>query len=406
MKDARSTELIRRMDAANARACDAQRELLSLIAEADACEAWREDGANDLAQWLWMRYGISEWKAHRWTQAAHALESLPLISRAFSSGALGIDKVVELTRFATPATEAELVSWARSVSAGRIRRRAEVLARRARQEAEEIERDRHLQYWYFDEGRRFGLEAELPAASGAVVAAALERLAEDIAVMPGEHPRWDRDARRADALVAMASARVGQDPDPDRATVVVHAPVEALVAEDGGCEIEGGGVIHSETARRLACEARVQVVVEDVKGEVTRLGRVRRDPPAWMVRQLRYRDGGCTFPGCGSRRFARAHHIEWWAGGGRTNLANLTLVCSFHHKLVHEYGWRITRTRSGVLRWFRPDGTRYRAGPGPPSAEAADELDPQDTLPLVAFRRRVPASAPKAAIRAGPAGAA
>jgi hypothetical protein len=44
-----------------------------------------------------MRYGISWWKATRWIASAHALEGLPLLSEAFASGELGIDKVVELT---------------------------------------------------------------------------------------------------------------------------------------------------------------------------------------------------------------------------------------------------------------------------------------------------------------------
>src|SRR6266508_2356946 len=66
-----------------------------------------------MAHWLGMRYGISDWKAHRWIAAAHALEDLPLMSEAFCPGELGIDKVVALTRFATPKTEARLIPWAR-----------------------------------------------------------------------------------------------------------------------------------------------------------------------------------------------------------------------------------------------------------------------------------------------------
>jgi hypothetical protein len=71
-----------------------------------------------------------------------------------------------------------------------------------------------------------------------------------------------------------------------------------------------------------------------------------------MLRQVRYRDQGCTFPSCGTHRFAEAHHIVWWRNGGRTTLDNLTLICSFHHKQVHEYGWRIERGDDGALHWF------------------------------------------------------
>jgi hypothetical protein len=55
-----------------------------------------------MAHWLWMRFGVSDWKARRWMDATRTLESLPLLSQAFASGEIGIDKVVELTRFATP----------------------------------------------------------------------------------------------------------------------------------------------------------------------------------------------------------------------------------------------------------------------------------------------------------------
>jgi hypothetical protein len=125
-------------------------------------------------------------------------------------------------------------------------------------------------------------------------------------------------------------------------------------------------VLHPLVAERLLCSARVQVVVEDATGQPLRLGRMRREPPEWMLRQLKYRDRECVFPGCAHRRFVHAHHILWWEQGGTTDLDNLVLVCTFHHKLVHEYGWRLTRGLDGEVRWFHPEGTRYLAGPAPP----------------------------------------
>jgi len=92
-----------------------------------------------------------------------------------------------------------------------------------------------------------------------VVARALERLAERVPAMPGEEDPYFAHARRADALVALASARLAQDPDPDRATVVVHASLDALASEDRGCEVEGGGVIHPETARPSQAGARARL---------------------------------------------------------------------------------------------------------------------------------------------------
>jgi hypothetical protein len=359
-------DLIEVLDDLHARVSRVQMNMFQVIAEADRREAWQGSGARDMAHWLSMRHGISCWKAHRWIAAAHALERLPLISEAFAAGELGIDKVVELTRFATPETEARLIGWARGVSCACIRRKADLLCRPSIEDARDAERARTLSWWYFEENTRFGLQAELPAAKGAVVARALERLAAELPVMPGEEEPYYVDARRADALVAVCSARIAEDADPDRATVVVHAQLESLLSDQRGAEIEGGPVIHPETARRLLCDGRMQVVMEDQWGQPVRLGRMTREPSPWMLRQLKYRDQECRFPGCGARRFTQAHHIVWWERGGRTDLDNLVLVCSFHHRLVHEHGWGVRRDHDGTVVWFRPDGTRYRAGPSPP----------------------------------------
>jgi len=357
--------LVEALDAAHTRIGLAHHELLSMIAQVDRLEAWRDSGARDAAHWLAMRYGISEWKARRWIAAAHALERLPRLSEALAGGELGIDKVVELARFVTVQDEADLIGWAKWVSCAAVRRRGDLAARASREEVIEAERSRSVSWWYLDEGRRFGLEAELPAAQGAVVARALERLADSMPAMPDEEDGCFASARRADALVALCSARIAEDPDPDRATVIIHAQLEGLQDGSGGCEVEDGPVIDPETVRRLMCNARGQTVVEDRDGNVLGLGRLTREPSAWMTRQVRYRDRECRFPGCGARRFTEAHHIVWWRHGGRTELDNLLLICSFHHRLVHEYGWSVRREDVGEVAWFRPDGIRYRAGPSP-----------------------------------------
>jgi hypothetical protein len=316
-----ASSLLERLDASNARVCREQRQLLRLIADADLREIWRDDGAHDMAHWLAMRYGISDWKARRWIAAAHGLEELPRVSDAFEAGELGIDKVVELTRFATAETEGRLVRWAQGVSSGCIRRRADREVRRGVSEAEVVDTQRFVSWWFFDEGTRFGLEAELPAAEGAVVAKTLERLANRMPAMPEEDDAvYHAGAKRADALVALCSGQgATEDADADRATIVVHATIDELASADRSCELEGRGLIHAETARRLLCTARLQAVVADAKGDPVRVSPMSRFAPAWMERQVRYRDKECVFPGCGARRFTQVHHISWWNHSRRTD---------------------------------------------------------------------------------------
>jgi len=320
-----------------------------------------------------MRYGISRWKAHRWIAAAHALEGLPRLSDALVSGELGLDKVVELTRFASPGTETDLISWGKRVSCATVRDRGDLERRASIEEDLDAERSRFVSWWYFDEGRRLGLEAELPAAQGAIVVRALERATVAIPAMPDEKDGYYAPARRADALVAVCSARIARDADQDRATVVIHAQLDGIERGVGGSEIDGGPVVHPQAVRRLLCNARVQSVLEDRAGNVLGLGRTSREPSAWMLRQVRYRDRECRFPGCGARRFTQAHHVVWWRHGGRTDLDNLLLICSFHHRLVHEHGWSVKRDLDGTVRWVLPGGARYRAGPSP-GADADHEV--------------------------------
>jgi hypothetical protein len=151
------------------------------------------------------------------------------------------------------------------------------------------------------------------------------------------------------------------------ATLLVDDRDESLGAPVvPNAEIEDGPVLAPPTARRLACDARLQISIDDAAGTPIALGRLRRTPSAAMIRALRRRDRTCRFPRCPARRYTDAHHVVWWSRGGRTDLRNLVLLCGFHHRLVHEGGWRLTLNPDASVDWVRPSGERYRSGPAPP----------------------------------------
>ena len=179
--------------------------------------------ARDFAHWLSIRYGVSWWKADRWIHAANALHGLPGIAAALEAGTLGIDKVVELSRFATPDTEGELVAWACESTCATIRRRADLEVKAAHTRRRWSSSGTARCAIGTRTGRRFGLEARMPSAQGAIVAKALQRVVDQVPVMPAELDAAYIDARRADALLALRSQRIAVDADADRATVVVHA---------------------------------------------------------------------------------------------------------------------------------------------------------------------------------------
>ena len=82
--------------------CARQRDLLAWVAAYDSTGAWEHDGCRDMAMWLSGRLGIRPYTARKWVACAHAIEDLPLVCEALVTGSLCLDKVVELTRWATP----------------------------------------------------------------------------------------------------------------------------------------------------------------------------------------------------------------------------------------------------------------------------------------------------------------
>jgi hypothetical protein len=82
-------------------------------------------------------------------------------------------------------------------------------------------------------------------------------------------------------------------------------------------------------------------VIEDAVGAPLSVGRKRRMVSGSLKRALFRRDQCCTFPGCTNRIFVEAHHVKHWADGGETSLLNTCLLCTHHHRYVHEYGYSI-----------------------------------------------------------------
>ncbi len=127
--------------------------------------------------------------------------------------------------------------------------------------------------------------------------------------------------------------------------------------------------LHADQVRRLACDGRVQPLIENGSTRPFGIGRASRKVPDWLLRHIKERDGGCRFPGCTHDRWLHAHHIRHWANGGATDSENLVMLCGFHHRLVHDGGWVMIAHDNRTLEFIRPDGRALDAGPPPLRAE-------------------------------------
>jgi Domain of unknown function (DUF222) len=139
--------------------------------------------------------------------------------------------------------------------------------------------------------------------------------------------------------------------------------------EGGSSCLADGSHISAETSRRLACDAALVVMRHAADGRVLDVGRRTRAISPGLRRALEHRDVCCRFPGC-NNKLCDAHHVEHWADGGETSLANTLLLCRRHHRSVHEEGFSMELTAGGEARFYRPDGRPMPEAPELPMVSA------------------------------------
>ena len=351
-------ELDRAIVNLSARINAASYELLVLIRRFDERAGWLQWGFANCAEWLHWRCDLGFSAARENVRVAHALKTLPGIALAFSRGELSYSKVRALTRVAQPENEDMLKAFALKTTAARVEERCRELRCGTTDSVAEANRshaNRSLRIHRDPLRGTMTITVELPLEAGELVDKALDRARESSTSSGAEFAEESWAAQQADALVTMAisylsGTREASSAACDNYQVTVHVDRTAL--SDG----KGRSGLPIESVKRLCCDGETVVIVEGENGEPLNVGRKTRTVPTAIKRALWSRDKGCVFPGCTHKRFVDAHHIQHWSAGGETSLDNLLLLCTRHHRLVHEGGFSIAKDY--LDRWYfrRPDG--------------------------------------------------
>jgi len=321
---------------------------LVLLADFDARRGWASWEMNSCAQWLSWKCQMGSGAAREHVRVARALRDLPVIREEFAAGRLSYAKVRALTRIATPETEAGLAELAGPMTGNQLERFARA-HRKVSHADDAAARVRRRLAWRLEEDGSLAGTFRLPPLAGAALLKALRAAAGDL-----EHPHA---AGTGDAGVS------AETPAP------VPAPAPGHPADPARCHVEDGPAVSVGTAQMLGCTAALSWMRHGRDGAVLDLGRRRRRPTAALRRAARERDTcRCRFRGCESRRID-LHHIQHWANGGRTELANLISLCKYHHMLVHDRGYLIATGPGGTFSFYRPDGTLLPPSPALPSPE-------------------------------------
>ena len=353
-------------------------ELLILIREAgiDPLEAafatgvrrfdksgeYAADGALSVTAWLKWKCNLSGGAAAERVEIGKQLERLPKTEEAFARGDLGYQHVAVIARTAEHVgaaavreEEGNLLKAAQTMDPGRFTTLAKNFEHRVDATSALAEANRAYERRYLHIGEPqdgvVRIDGLLDAEGGASVGAALAGWMKPIKDDDRTHGQ-----RCADALVQLCRQGSGDKRDGagPRPQLIIRASLDTLAGIPGAPagELESGGTVPAETVQRHACDSALVRMTGRTELE-HELNHASRTLPSSTRRALEARDRHCVWPGCARPlNWCDGHHLVWWTRGGETSLPNLALLCRPHHRLVHEGGWSLARTRN-----------EWRAGP-------------------------------------------
>jgi len=390
-----------------------EQEIASLAAHLDAAthrllqcirlfhdsKAWCDQGALSCAHWLTWRVGWDPATARERVRVARALGKLPVIDKALRLGRLSYSKVRAITRVATPENEWKLLDLALFATGAQLERICRGFRGVLEQDKKRSREERSVRSRQLVGGMVKVVMVLEPDEADLVIRAverarqvrAEEQRAQQLHQLAKQsqpaqqlqqvHPPVARFSAetwpsRADGAVTIAESFLAGHPVKGnggaRFQVMVHLDQEVL-APDGNfaATLEDGSRVSAETFRRVACDCGLVAVGHD--GEALNIGRRTRTIPPAIRRALMLRDHGCAFPGCTHAQFLHAHHVQHWLHGGKTSMENLVMLCTFHHRMVHEGGWKITAVADGVFVFRSPRGKLITANPLPEPLERSED---------------------------------
>ena len=340
----------------------------------DKSGEYKADGALSAVAWVRERCNLSGGAAAERVNVARQLETLPQTEKAFARGDIGYQHAALIARAAenvgsAPVQQEEhhLLRAAQTMDPGRFAAVAKGFEHRVDAAAALAEANHAYErrYFHISEPRNgmVRLDGILDLEGGATLKTALDALlpppANDDVRTPGQ--------RRADALVELGrrpldGSKLGSVRG-QRPHLVITASAETLAGLPGAppAEMAGVGPIPIETAQRHACDPTVSWLLGQAELESETSSHAHRQIPPATRRALVARDRDCVFNGCHRpASWCDGHHLVWWTRGGKTVLPNLALVCGRHHRMLHEAGWTLERTKDG--RWkTKPPAQRVPA---------------------------------------------
>lgn len=293
-------------------------------------------------------FGLGVRDTRERVRVGRALRDLPHVERALIEGDLSFSRVREITRVATAQTEHEWLELAQSLDMRSLERRVAM----AGQSSVENDRDGRGQ-------RRLDAPAGAEWTSPKTLRVTFELSTEAWALleraMAGARRESEASLSDGEALEAVArdallvQTRDIEASDPRRAVVLYECQRCTHTEVDTGA---GAIELDPPSAAALGCGAAVHDLEREGRG-VSRGGPL----PAAVRRAVLLRDHcRCRVPGCNRRRYVDVHHLTERAHGGKHSRRNCLVLCTTHHRLLHEGKLRVEGDADRELRFYNATG--------------------------------------------------
>lgn len=351
------------------------------------------DGAVNAKAWLAHHTGVARGIAGARVRLAKRLARLPEMTGALADGEVTEGHARSLARCVTPRTlvalardEVILTNQARTLEADlfdHVITRWLALNDQDGPEPPGPDSTLHASRTF---ANRVRIDGDLDADDGAEFLAELDALydqlwQQDHADQNDPAGRRTPSERNAAALVEMArrSSATHADDDTDAGTaprggrprrrqLIAVVTIDPSSGElPATATLDDGSILPRSTIERWLCDCAISRVILHGPSQVLDLGQTTYTPSAAQRRALVARDRGCIVDGCDRRpRWCDAHHVTPYPQGS-TDLRNLVLLCSRHHKQVHAAVIKLIWVDHQWLA-HRPDGTRLHRRRPPAAA--------------------------------------
>ena len=363
-------------------------------ARVERSDIWRGKGSRDAIGFLATRTRSPYARIRDGISVTDRLGDLPLLDRALRGGELTIDQAADIAAAAGahPDTEAELVALAATATRRQLKARCvEIQAEGdgAEQQHRRARAERSMSSTVGRDGIWRG-SVRLPTIDGAYLDKALDFFQTQIFDQARQNGDRDPfDAYRADALVAMARAAMGEDgpctcthdhrdddvPDQGgkqgrrrrrrssstRHAIIITVPHTTFLSgrplAGQTCQIPGVGPVPVSVVHDLLADDPIIKAIVTKGRDITALATLTRSlKDDLRLAVLAANDLQCGVPTCDNLRFLEIDH-EWeFHKGGPTSYDNLRPLCSHHHRQRTQHNYELTGT-PGTYQWIAPDGT-------------------------------------------------